>query len=89
MIYHFLFIVNEIILGIVVIHLTVQLMTFIAGEKGILRYGRVRQHILKKDMVCTYLRPQELEGDLAEAGFAEFNPQVFGSGIFFIARKRA
>ena len=61
-------------------------MTFFAGDKGLLRYQGLRDYIDKKRGLHAFKLP-ELEQDLSQAGFLDFKPLVFGSGIFFTARK--
>jgi hypothetical protein len=61
-------------------------MIFTAGDKGLLRYERVRKYFDQKRGVHTFELP-ELEHDLSQSGFIDFRPLVFGSGIFFTVRK--
>jgi ubiquinone/menaquinone biosynthesis C-methylase UbiE len=62
-------------------------MTFVAGDKGILRFPRIRAHVRRDHGAHVFDLP-ELEGYLAQAGFDEFRPQTFGSVLVFGARKR-
>jgi ubiquinone/menaquinone biosynthesis C-methylase UbiE/uncharacterized protein YbaR (Trm112 family) len=63
-------------------------MTFIGGDKGILRFTRVREHVRKDHGVHVFEIP-ELEGYLTEAGFEDFRPQTYGSVLVFSARKQS
>jgi ubiquinone/menaquinone biosynthesis C-methylase UbiE/uncharacterized protein YbaR (Trm112 family) len=62
-------------------------MTFCAGDGGILRFRRVRDHV-EQDHGTRIFELPELEGYLAEAGFADFQPQTYGSLLVFSARRR-
>jgi len=61
-------------------------MTFCAGERGILRFRRVRDRV-EQDHGTHILELPELKGYLAEAGFTDFQPQVYGSLLVFSARR--
>jgi ubiquinone/menaquinone biosynthesis C-methylase UbiE len=61
-------------------------MTFVAGDKGILRFPRIRDHV-QEDHGAHIFEIPELEGYLTEAGFEAFRPQTYGSVIVFSARK--
>ena len=61
--------------------------TFVAGNKGILRFRRVRIHVQQHHSVHVFELPQ-LESYLTESGFEDFLPQVYGSLLVFSARKR-
>ena len=61
--------------------------TFIAGSSGILRFRRIRQHLRQDHGIHIFQLP-ELEHYLSKAGFADFEPKVYGSAIVFGARKR-
>jgi ubiquinone/menaquinone biosynthesis C-methylase UbiE len=58
--------------------------TFIAGDGGILKYRRVREHIHAEHRMHIFELP-ELQGYLAEAGFTGFEPRLFGSFVVFRA----
>jgi len=62
-------------------------MTFVAGDRGILRFRWVREHI-EKDHGAHVFEISELEGYLAQAGFEGFRPQTYGSVLVFSARKQ-
>ncbi len=61
--------------------------TFVGGDKGLLRFRRVRERLQQKRGVRVFKLP-ELEQYLAETGFEDFRPQVYGSILVFSARKR-
>ena len=61
-------------------------MTFCAGDGGILRFRRVREHVEQDHGTHVFELP-ELEGYLAEAGFTDFRPQAYGSLLVFSARR--
>jgi ubiquinone/menaquinone biosynthesis C-methylase UbiE len=61
-------------------------MTFTAGSKGILRFGRIREGLEEKHGYHIFQLP-ELEEYLAKAGFEGFRPQLYGSILVFSARK--
>jgi ubiquinone/menaquinone biosynthesis C-methylase UbiE len=63
-------------------------MTFTAGDKGILRFARIREHI-QRDHGAHIFGIPELEGYLTEAGFEDFQPQVYGSVLVFSARRKS
>ncbi len=60
-------------------------MTFIVGDQGLLRHASVRRWAGRRNGLHVFTLP-ELEMDLTGAGFVDFEPQVFGSGVFFTAR---
>lgn len=62
-------------------------MTFTGGDKGILRFRRIREHV-ERDHGAHIFEIQELEGYLTEAGFEDFRPQTYGSVLVFSARKQ-
>lgn len=62
--------------------------TFIAGDSGILKFRRVREHVRSDHGVHVFELP-ELEGYLAEAGFDSFEPRLFGSLVIFRAVRKA
>jgi SAM-dependent methyltransferase len=61
--------------------------TFFAGNGGLLRFRRIREHVQQDHGVHVFEIP-ELEQYLVEAGFESFQPQVYGSILLFSARKR-
>jgi ubiquinone/menaquinone biosynthesis C-methylase UbiE/uncharacterized protein YbaR (Trm112 family) len=61
-------------------------MTFWAGDRGVLRYPWIRTHIEEEHGAHVFELPQ-LERYLAEAGFAGFRPQTHGSLLVFSARR--
>jgi SAM-dependent methyltransferase/uncharacterized protein YbaR (Trm112 family) len=61
-------------------------MTFIAGDKGLLRFRSIREHV-RHDHGARIFELPELEDDLARAGFEGFRPQTYGSVLVFGARK--
>lgn len=61
-------------------------MTFGAGDGGILRYRWIREHV-RKDHGARVFELAELEGYLQRAGFEAFEPRLFGSSLVFSARK--
>ena len=61
-------------------------MTFVAGDKGILRFPRIREHV-RRDHGAHIFELPELEGYLVQAGFEGFRPQTYGSVLVFSARK--
>lgn len=61
--------------------------TLIAGDKGLLQFRRVREHLRENHGIHVFGLP-ELEHDLVEAGFDGFQPQVYGSILLGSARKR-
>jgi ubiquinone/menaquinone biosynthesis C-methylase UbiE/uncharacterized protein YbaR (Trm112 family) len=61
--------------------------TFIAGDGGILKFRRVREHVISDHGVHVFELP-ELEGYLAEAGFDSFSPRLFGSLVIFRAVRK-
>jgi SAM-dependent methyltransferase len=61
-------------------------MTFWAGDRGILRFSRIRAHVEGEHGVHVFELP-ELEGYLAEAGLTDFRPQAYGSLLVFGARR--
>jgi ubiquinone/menaquinone biosynthesis C-methylase UbiE len=62
-------------------------MTFVAGDKGILRFSRIREHV-REDHGAHIFELPELASYLAEAGFEDFRPHTAGSVLVFGARKR-
>ena len=62
-------------------------MTFIAGDKGILRFLRIREHV-QQDHGAHIFEIPELETYLTEAGFENFLPQTYGSVLVFSAQKQ-
>ena len=62
-------------------------MTFIAGDKGILRFSRIREHV-RQDHGAHIFEIQELKAYLTGAGFGDFQPQTYGSVLVFSVRKR-
>jgi len=58
--------------------------TFIAGDGGVLKFRRVREHIHTEHRMHIFELP-ELQGYLAEAGFMDFAPRPFGSFVVFRA----
>jgi SAM-dependent methyltransferase len=63
-------------------------MTFVAGDKGILRFPRIREHV-RRDHGAHIFELSELERYMAQAGFEGFRPQTYGSVLVFAARKGA
>jgi ubiquinone/menaquinone biosynthesis C-methylase UbiE len=61
-------------------------MTFIAGDKGILRFPRIREHV-ERDHGAHIFEIPELEEYLTEAGFEGFRPQAHGSVLVFGAQR--
>jgi ubiquinone/menaquinone biosynthesis C-methylase UbiE/uncharacterized protein YbaR (Trm112 family) len=61
-------------------------MTFVAGDKGILRFPRIREHV-RRDHGAQVFKLPELKEVLAQAGFEGFRPQTYGSVLVFGARK--
>jgi hypothetical protein len=61
--------------------------TFVAGRGGILRFRRVREHVRVKQQLHFFELP-EPESCLAQAGFADFAPRVFGSLVVFRTVRR-
>jgi ubiquinone/menaquinone biosynthesis C-methylase UbiE len=61
-------------------------MTFAAGDKGILRFPRIREHV-QRDHGAHIFELPELEAYLVQAGFEDFRPQTYGSVLVFGARK--
>jgi ubiquinone/menaquinone biosynthesis C-methylase UbiE len=61
--------------------------TFTAGNKGILRFRRIREHVQHSHGAYVF-ELSELERHLIEAGFENFQPQTYGSILVFGARKR-
>lgn len=62
--------------------------TIIAGKNGLFRFRAFREHARAVHGIRSFSVP-ELEGLSAQAGFADFEPQVFGSLIVFRVRKAA
>ncbi len=60
--------------------------TFVAGDKGIVRFHRVRKRLQERGVHVFEIA--ELEKYLVEAGFESFRSQVYGSLLVFSARKR-
>lgn len=61
-------------------------MTFFAGDGGVLRFSRIRDHV-REDHGAHIFEIPELERCLEEAGFEAFRPQTMGSLIVFSARR--
>ena len=61
-------------------------MTFVAGDRGILKYARLRRHVEEGHNIHVFRLPQ-LEEDLAAAGFSRFEPEVYGSLLVFRAQR--
>lgn len=61
-------------------------MTFFAGSRGLLQYAWFRERLKKRGTIHVFELP-ELEYNLQQAGFAHFQPQLMGSGVFFSAEK--
>ena len=61
-------------------------MTFWAGDRGVLRYPWVRAHI-EEEHGAYIFELSALEGYLAEAGFDDFQPRTYGSLLVFSARR--
>lgn len=62
-------------------------MTFCAGDKGILRFRRIREHVQEDHSALIFEIPV-LEKYLSRAGFENFQPQTFGSVLVFSVRKK-
>ena len=62
-------------------------MTFVAGDRGLLRFRRVREHT-EKDHGAHVFEIPELERYLAQADFGDFRPQRYGSVLVFRACKQ-
>ncbi len=62
-------------------------MTFWAGDRGILRFSWARAHIDEEHGAHVF-ELSELEGYLSEAGLTDFQPQTYGSLLVFSARRR-
>jgi ubiquinone/menaquinone biosynthesis C-methylase UbiE/uncharacterized protein YbaR (Trm112 family) len=62
-------------------------MTFIAGNRGILRFSRIREHINQNHGFHVFEIP-ELKQYLFKAGFENFQPQLYGSALLFSAQKQ-
>jgi ubiquinone/menaquinone biosynthesis C-methylase UbiE len=62
-------------------------MTFCAGDSGLLRFSRIRRHV-RRDHGARIFELPELERYLTEAGFGQFQPQTYGSVLVFGAQKR-
>jgi ubiquinone/menaquinone biosynthesis C-methylase UbiE len=60
--------------------------TVIAGEDGLFKFRAFRRHMLKAHGLHTFTIP-ELSGLTAQAGFQDFQTQIFGSLVAFRARK--
>lgn len=60
--------------------------TFTAGNAGILRFRRIREHI-QRDHGIHIFDIAEVEGYLTEARFEDFRPETYGSILIFSARK--
>jgi ubiquinone/menaquinone biosynthesis C-methylase UbiE/uncharacterized protein YbaR (Trm112 family) len=58
--------------------------TFVAGNGGILRFRRIREHVRSEHRLHVFELP-ELEDCLAQAGFEGFSPRLFGSFVVFRA----
>jgi ubiquinone/menaquinone biosynthesis C-methylase UbiE len=63
-------------------------MTFWAGDGGVLRYPWIRAHADEAHGAHVFELP-ELEQYLAEAGWTEFQPQTVGSVLLFSARRQS
>jgi ubiquinone/menaquinone biosynthesis C-methylase UbiE len=61
-------------------------MTFVAGDRGLFRFPRIREHV-RQDHGAHIFELPELEEYLAQAGFERFLPQTYGSVLVFGARK--
>jgi ubiquinone/menaquinone biosynthesis C-methylase UbiE/uncharacterized protein YbaR (Trm112 family) len=61
-------------------------MTFVAGDKGILQFPGIREHV-RRDHGAHIFELPELEDYLVQAGFEGFRPQTYGSVLVFGARK--
>lgn len=59
--------------------------TFTAGDGGVLRFPKFREWS-KRHGLHVFQLP-EMEQDLANSGFTEFRPEVFGSILTFTARR--
>ena len=60
--------------------------TFTTGNKGLLRLKWLRDHV-RKDHGLHIFELDQLEDDLAGAGFNHFSPQVYGSLLVFSTRR--
>jgi ubiquinone/menaquinone biosynthesis C-methylase UbiE/uncharacterized protein YbaR (Trm112 family) len=60
--------------------------TFFAGNAGILRFRRIREHVRKDHGVHIFEIP-EIENYTMQAGFEMFKPEVYGSVLAFSVRK--
>jgi hypothetical protein len=60
--------------------------TFTAGDAGILRFRRIREHIRQDHGVHVFEIP-EIEQHLKHAGFKKFQPTTYGSVLTFSAIK--
>jgi ubiquinone/menaquinone biosynthesis C-methylase UbiE/uncharacterized protein YbaR (Trm112 family) len=67
---------------------TLAVMTFTAGNGGVLRHRWVREHV-EADHGAHIFELPELEGYLNQAGFESFAPEVYGSVLVFSARRAA
>lgn len=61
-------------------------MTFFAGDGGVLQFSRIREHV-REDHGAHIFEIPELEQYLAEASFEAFRPETMGSLIVFSARR--
>lgn len=61
--------------------------TIIAGNKGMLRFRRIRQHAQRNHGVHVF-KIHQLEQYLSETGFECFEPTAYGSLLVFRTRKR-
>jgi SAM-dependent methyltransferase len=62
-------------------------MTFCAGDRGILRFHQIREHVQEDHSALIFEIPV-LEEYLSRAGFENFQPQTFGSVLVFSVRKK-
>jgi ubiquinone/menaquinone biosynthesis C-methylase UbiE len=60
--------------------------TFFAGNAGILRFRRIREHV-RKDHGAHIFEIPEIENYAMEAGFETFEPKMYGSVLTFSVRK--
>jgi ubiquinone/menaquinone biosynthesis C-methylase UbiE len=60
--------------------------TFFAGDAGILRFRRIREHV-RKDHGAHIFEIPEIENYAIEAGFEMFKPKMYGSVLVFNVRK--
>jgi ubiquinone/menaquinone biosynthesis C-methylase UbiE len=60
--------------------------TFTAGDAGILRFRRIREHV-RQDHGVHVFEILQIEGCLREAGFEMFHPKTYGSVLTFSAIK--